>query len=207
MGVAIFASGSGSNFEALVNHSRRHSWTSEIRLLVCNRPGAGVIKRAERLKIPVIVRSPKEFPDKASYEKWLLRQLQEHEIEWIVLAGYMRLIGPTLLEAYPNRIINIHPSLLPAFPGKDAILRAYRHPVCVSGVTVHLVDEGMDTGRILAQVPVPIEKEDTLETFEEKIHQAEHQLYPEVVQKWISGELGIPTDLKEEEHWQTQSAH
>lgn len=191
MGVAVFASGNGSNFEALVHHSRKHAWADEIRLLFCDRPGAGVIGRAERLKIPAIQRSPKEFADKASYERWLLGVLKEHGIDRIVLAGYMRLIGPTLLEAYPDRIINIHPSLLPAFPGKDAILKAYCHPVCVSGVTVHLVDEGMDTGRILAQVPVSIEKGDTLETFEEKMHQAEHRLYPEVVQKWIAGEIGI----------------
>ncbi|MBA4601062.1 phosphoribosylglycinamide formyltransferase [Thermoactinomyces sp. AMNI-1] len=191
MGIAVFASGNGSNFEVLVNHSRQNKWIYPISLLVCDRPGAGVLKRAERLNIPVLSESPKQYPDKGAYEKRILEHLKAHQIKRIVLAGYMRLIGPTLLEAYPDQIINIHPSLLPAFPGKNAIEKAFVHPVCVSGVTVHLVDQGMDTGPILAQVPVEIERGDTLEIFEQKIHQAEHRLYPETVQKWIAGEIGL----------------
>lgn len=190
MGIAVFASGSGSNFEALVNHSRKNRWADPICLLVCDCPGAGVLKRAERLQVPILCRSPKQFADKKAYETWILDHLKAYQVKKIVLAGYMRLIGSTLLEAYPDQIINIHPSLLPAFPGKNAIEKAFRHPVCVSGVTVHLVDEGMDTGPILAQVPVEIERDDTLESFEQKIHQAEHRLYPETVQKWIAGEIG-----------------
>lgn len=190
MGIAVFASGSGSNFEALVRHSRQNRWAEPISLLVCDRPGAGVLKRAEQLDVPILCQSPKQFPDKKAYEEWILDHLKARQIKKIVLAGYMRLIGPVLLAAYPDQIINIHPSLLPAFPGKNALEKAFMHPVCVSGVTVHLVDEGMDTGPILAQVPVEIEKDDTLETYEQKIHQVEHRLYPETVQKWISEEIG-----------------
>lgn len=195
MGIAVFASGDGSNFEALVNHSRQNRWADPISLLVCDRPGAGVLKRAERLNVPFLCRSPKQFPNKKAYEMWVLDHLKAYRIKRIVLAGYMRLIGSTLLEAYPNQIINIHPSLLPAFPGKNAIEKAFAHPVCVSGITVHLIDEGMDTGPILAQVSVEIHPEDTLEAFEQKIHQAEHCLYPKTVQKWISGEMA-PRQVK-----------
>ncbi len=189
MGIAVFASGNGSNFEALVNHSRQNRWVEPISLLVCDQPKAGVLKRAERLNVPFLCQSPKQFPDKKAYEMWILEHLKAYRIKKIVLAGYMRLIGTTLLEAYSDQIINIHPSLLPAFPGKNAIEKAFMHPVCVSGVTVHLVDEGMDTGPILAQVPVEIHQDDTLESVEQKIHQVEHCLYPKTVQKWVSGEI------------------
>ncbi|TCW36149.1 phosphoribosylglycinamide formyltransferase [Laceyella sacchari] len=195
MSIAVFASGSGSNFERLVEVSRDQKWPVPIRLLVCDKPGAKVLERAERLGIPAVCVSPKTFADKAAYETFVLAELDKHGIEWIVLAGYMRLIGSTLLDAYPWRIVNIHPSLLPAFPGKDAIGQAFAYGVKVSGVSVHLVDEEMDTGPLLAQVPVLLEEDDDLESFTTKIHQAEHRLYPEVVYRWITGAIKTP-DMK-----------
>ena len=123
----------------------------------------------------------KEFENKAAYEKALLQLLQEQQIDLIVLAGYMRIIGQTLLSYYSNRILNIHPSLLPSFPGLHGIKDAYEYGVKVTGVTVHLVDDGVDTGPIIAQEPVMILPEDTLESLEEKIHQTEHRLYPKVL--------------------------
>jgi phosphoribosylglycinamide formyltransferase-1 len=192
MSIAVFASGSGSNFEALVNRSRKEDWPVPVSLLICDRPGAGVLGRAARLGVPAVSVLPREFPDKAAYEREVLRILRERNIEWIVLAGYMRLIGETLLEAYPWRIINIHPSLLPAFPGKNAIEQAFYHPVKVSGVTVHFVDAGMDTGPIIAQEPVRIEEGDNLERFAEKIHATEHRLLPEVIRKLITGAIRPP---------------
>ncbi|MFC7440751.1 phosphoribosylglycinamide formyltransferase [Laceyella putida] len=192
MSIAVFASGSGSNFQTLVEESRRQQWPLPIRLLVCDKPGAKVLERAEQLGVPAVSVSPKEFVDKAAFEAFLLSELSKHQIEWIVLAGYMRLIGSTLLEAYPWRIVNIHPSLLPAFPGKNAIEQAVEYGVKVSGVTVHFVDAGMDTGPIIAQVPVQLDEQDNVESFAAKIHQAEHRLYPEVVYRLITGAVTAP---------------
>ncbi|MBA4543353.1 MULTISPECIES: phosphoribosylglycinamide formyltransferase [Thermoactinomyces] len=187
MAIAVFASGNGSNFQALVESSRRENWPLPISLLICDRPGAKVLDRARACEVEAICVNPKAFPDKKAYEESVLAHLRQRKIEWIVLAGYMRLIGPTLLQAFPKRIVNIHPSLLPAFPGLNAIEKAFSYPVKVSGVTVHYVDEGIDTGPILAQQPVAIEEGDTLESFERKIHLAEHQLYPRVIQALIDG--------------------
>lgn len=185
MSIAVFASGSGSNFEKLVAASRKQNWHIPISVLICDKPGAKVIERAKRLGIPFYVFPPKEYEHKVAFEQDILEVLKRYHVSWIVLAGYMRLIGTTLLTAYPRKIVNLHPSLLPAFPGLDAIGQAYRHPVKVTGVTVHYVDEGLDTGPIIAQEAVKIEEKDTLETLTEKIHQVEHQLYPKVVYQLI----------------------
>ncbi|WP_124726508.1 phosphoribosylglycinamide formyltransferase [Staphylospora marina] len=192
MSIAVFASGSGSNFEELVHRSREENWPEQVTLLVCDKPGAGVLERADRLGVPARVFEPKSYPDKAAYERDVLALLTERGIRWVVLAGYMRLVGPTLLKAYPWRIINLHPSLLPAFKGKQAIEQAFHHPVKISGVTVHFVDEGLDTGPIIDQLPVRIEPADTLERFAEKIHRAEHELLPRTVRRLITGEIPLP---------------
>ena len=180
--IAIFASGNGSNFEAIVTAAQSGKLRVNPTLLVCDKPGAGVISRAESKGVEALVVSPKAYPDMAACEADILAELQKRDIRFLVLAGYMRLVGKTLLGAYPNQIVNIHPSLLPLFPGTDAIRRAYESGALETGVTVHYVDEGMDTGPVIAQHRVPIEKDDTLKSLEEKIHKAEHQLYIETLQ-------------------------
>ncbi|SFJ45540.1 phosphoribosylglycinamide formyltransferase-1 [Thermoflavimicrobium dichotomicum] len=195
MSIAVFASGSGSNFQSLVETARREQWPMDISLLICDKPGAKVLERAKNLEVPAYPFNPKSYPSKADYEREVLALLEQYQIQWIVLAGYMRLIGPTLLQAYGGRIVNIHPSLLPAFPGKNAIEQAFHYPVKVSGVTVHFVDEGMDTGPIIAQVPVEIAEEDTIGTFTQKIQQVEHWLYPKVVYDLIIGKVTSPVSL------------
>lgn len=173
--IAVFASGSGSNFQAIAESIERGELNARIELVVTDKPGAFVVTRAQQFNIPVLELAPKTFASKAHYEQAIVDALQEKSIEWVVLAGYMRLIGETLLTAFPNRIVNIHPSLLPSFPGKDAIGQAVEHGVKVTGVTVHFVDAGMDTGPIIAQVAVDVagSREET----ETRIHQAEHKLY------------------------------
>ncbi|MBB5355713.1 phosphoribosylglycinamide formyltransferase-1 [Anoxybacillus mongoliensis] len=185
--IAIFASGSGTNFQAIVDAVKKGDIQAEVALLVCDRPHAKVIERAIREHVPVFVFNPKQYETKQQFEREILQQLQQKEIDWIVLAGYMRLIGPTLLHVYPNKIINIHPSLLPAFPGKDAIGQAYRYGVKVTGVTVHYVDEGMDTGPIIAQRALYIDDGEPLESVERRIHEIEHTLYPQVIQQLLMG--------------------
>lgn len=178
--IAVFASGSGSNFQAIAEAIHDGQLNASIELVVTDKPGAFVVTRANNFNIPVLELAPKTYESKSAYETAIVEALQEKEIEWIVLAGYMRLIGDTLLAAYSNRIVNIHPSLLPSFPGKDAIGQAMAHGVKVTGVTVHYVDEGMDTGAIIAQAAVEV-VENNREATEARIHAVEHQLYAQTL--------------------------
>lgn len=185
--MAIFASGNGSNFQVLIDAVRNGDLQAEVSLLVCDRPGAYVIERAVQEGVSQFVFQPKSYQDKAEYERKILGFLEGLEVDLIVLAGYMRLIGPTLLQAYEGKIINIHPSLLPAFPGKDAIGQALAAGVSQTGVTVHYVDAGMDTGEIIAQQSVEVLPGETRETLQDKIQQVEHELYPTVVKMLLNG--------------------
>jgi len=184
--IAVFASGNGSNFQSIVDHMKEGKLNALLAILVCDKPGAKVIERAKNAGIPSFVFNPKDYQKKSDFEKEILNQLKKHEIDLVVLAGYMRLIGPTLLTDYEGKIINIHPSLLPSFPGKNAIEQALEAGVKITGVTIHYVDEGMDTGPIIAQRAVEISEEDNAETLAKKIHEVEHTFYPEVIQKWIN---------------------
>jgi phosphoribosylglycinamide formyltransferase-1 len=192
MNIAVFASGSGSN-AAAINEAIGAGRLSGVRfcLLITDKPQAAVVERMNRAGIPVFSFVPKDYADKAAYETAVLEELKKHDVDLIVLAGYMRLIGPTLLRAYPNRIINLHPSLLPAFPGKDAIGQALAAGVKVTGITVHFVDEGMDTGPIIAQEPLRLNGSESAEELAARIHQLEHQLLPQVIQWLADGRVAI----------------
>jgi phosphoribosylglycinamide formyltransferase 1 len=179
---AVFASGTGSNFEAIMEAG---DLSCDIVLLICDKPGATVIQKAEKYQIPTFVFSPKDYVSKEEYEKDLVKKLKEANISWVFLAGYMRIVGSTLLQAFEGRIINIHPSLLPDYPGKDAIGQAYLAGVKTTGVTVHFIDAGIDTGPIIAQEIVEVQENETLESLEEKIHHVEHQLYPKVIREIV----------------------
>ncbi|MTD41771.1 phosphoribosylglycinamide formyltransferase [Erwinia sp. CPCC 100877] len=186
MKLAIFASGSGSNFQAIAEAVQKQQLAAEIVLLFCDQKAAHVLQRAAALQIPAVAFSPKDFDSKEQYEAAILQLLEEKEVELIVLAGYMRIIGATLLSRFANRMINIHPSLLPSFPGTHGIQDAFEAGVAETGVTIHYVDAGVDTGPIIAQERVAITAEDTLATLTEKIHAIEHRLYPIVLQKLIT---------------------
>lgn len=178
--VAVFASGGGTNFENLVHASYQDA---QIKLLVCDKEHAKVIDRALRLGIPYVYVNPKAFPSKEEYETKILTYLIQYEIDVIALAGYMRFIGSVLLKAYPNRIINLHPAYLPAFPGAHSIQEAYDAKVAYSGVTLHYVDEGIDTGTIIHQEKVYIQEDWDIETFETAIHTLEYTLFPVILDK------------------------
>ncbi|HEU4964420.1 MAG TPA: phosphoribosylglycinamide formyltransferase [Bacilli bacterium] len=186
---AIFASGGGSNAQALIDAVRAGEIPGELACIVCDKPGAQVIERALRVGIPALVYTPKKFETKALYEARVVHDLRAHGVDYIVLAGYMRLCGPTLLEAYGGKTINLHPSLLPLFPGKDAIGDALAAGVKYTGVTVHFIDEGMDTGPIIRQETVMIDPQDTRETLAPKIHAVEHRLLPEVTAQLLRGDI------------------
>ncbi|MCT1903559.1 phosphoribosylglycinamide formyltransferase [Oceanobacillus sojae] len=178
--ISVFASGTGSNFDAMMQDEKI---ADSIVLLVCDKPGAAVVAKAEKFGVATLVLDPKSYPTKQEYEKVIYEKLQALEVEWIFLAGYMRLIGETLLSHYEGRIINIHPSNLPDFPGKDAIGQAYRAGVSETGVTVHYVDEGMDTGPIIAQEQIEMIPDETEEQLKTRIQAVEHRLYPNVIKQ------------------------
>jgi len=184
--LAVFASGNGTNFTALQQAIATRSIPAEIVLLVCDHEDAPVLKRAQAVNIPVLVVNFKHYANKAAAEAIMLTALQAHQVEAVLLAGYMRIIGPTLLAAYPHHIINLHPALLPKFPGRHGIEDAFAAGVTETGVTIHYIDAGIDTGQIIAQRTVPVEATDTVETLATRIHQVEHQFYPDVLQSLIN---------------------
>lgn len=187
--IAVFASGSGTNFEVIAKQAKEGHIACEIALLICDQPDAKVIEKAKKYNIPVFAFRAKGYPSKTVFEEEILDELTRLKVDWIFLAGYMRLIGKTLLEAYQGKIINIHPSLLPAFPGKDAVGQALQAKASTTGVTVHYVDEGMDTGPIIAQEKVAISTMDTEQTLHKKIQQVEHRLYPQVIRRLLREDL------------------
>lgn len=175
--IAIFASGNGTNFESLM----KADLPMNVLLVVSDNPDAYVIKRAEKYHVPVFITKSGKGITKIDREKLILNKLNELNISAIILAGYMKIIGETLLDQFPQKIINIHPALLPNFQGKQGILDAYNAKVDKTGVTIHFVDAGIDTGEIIAQVKVKRYSDDTLEYLEMRVHEAEHQLYPETI--------------------------
>lgn len=191
MKVAIFASGNGSNFEAIAGSDELRNLGLEIELLICDQPGAHVIKRAEKYHIPVFVNQLSDYANRGEYEQAIIDKLAPLKIEYILLAGYMRVVTPVLLGAYPNRIINIHPSLLPKYSGLEAIERTYAANEPVTGVTIHYIDEGVDTGPIIKQMKVVRLKNDTEASLESRIHQTEHQMYRTVVRDLLIKNNGV----------------
>lgn len=183
--MAVFASGNGSNFQALYEATQDGRLDADIALVVTDKPSAFVLERAKQAGVPAFSFTPRDYASKQAYEEMLVGKLEEAGVEWLALAGFMRLVGPVLLTAYENRIVNIHPSVLPAFPGKDAIGQTLEAGAEEAGVTVHFVDEGMDTGTIIAQRSFPMNGQDRA-AVERKIHEIEHQLYPDSLQQLFS---------------------
>lgn len=182
--IAIFASGNGGNFEAIATGCSDGAISAEAALCVCDKPGAKVCERAERLGVPLLAFNPKDFSNKEAFETMIADRLDAERIDLVALAGYMRIIGPTLLKRYGGRIINIHPALLPAFPGAHGIADAFAYGVKVYGVTIHYVDHTVDGGKIIAQEALPYDGDDINE-LEEQIHCIEHRLYVETIEKLI----------------------
>lgn len=183
--VAIFASGNGSNFQAIIDNVRDGKIKIEVPLLIVDKENAYALERAKQSGVDAYYINPKAYASKEEYERVILEYLRKYDIDFIALAGYMRLIGDVLLDAYEGRMVNIHPALLPSFKGKDAIEQAYNFGCKVMGITIHYVDKGMDSGKIIAQDSFRLEKDDTLEIAEAKIHALEHRLYPEVLKELL----------------------
>lgn len=187
--ISVFASGNGTNFEAIEKAIEEHRiHDARIVLLIVDHKDAPVIDRARRLQVPYAIVERKDYESKEKYEEHILALLKAKEVEWIFLAGYMKIIEHTLLDAYPNRIINIHPALLPAFKGAHAIQDSYDYGVKVFGITIHYVSKELDGGKIIAQKAFEYTEGESVEEVETRIHALEHALYPAVVEKLLHEE-------------------
>jgi phosphoribosylglycinamide formyltransferase-1 len=185
--LAVLASGQGTNFEALALAAARDGLGGRIAMLASDRADAPALERARRHGIEALHLSPGRFRTRLEDERPWIEALRARGVDTIVLAGFMRRLHAPFLGAFPGRILNIHPSLLPSFPGLDAIRQAWEHGVRVTGCTVHLVEDGLDSGPILAQTAVEVRDDDTLESLERRIHEAEHRLYPDTVRRFLGG--------------------
>lgn len=179
--IAVFCSGNGSNLEALFQAESKGLLKAEIALVVCDRPEAFAIVRANRRKKPVFLAEYQYFKTREDYEKAVVGVLKKKRIGLVVLAGFMRILTPYFLKQYAGRVVNVHPSLLPAFKGAHAIRDAFQYGAKVTGVTVHLVTNELDGGPIILQEAVSIQPRETLKSLEARIHKVEHQLYPRAV--------------------------
>lgn len=179
--IAVFASGSGTNFETILQHIEDGSLPVQCQCLIVDKEQAYARTRAQQHQIEDYYFNPKSYPNKEEYEKDILKVLKDKNVDLIVLSGYMRFIGKVLLEAYPKAIINLHPAYLPEFPGAHSIQDAFEAGVSQTGVTVHYVDEGVDTGPIIRQERVPIDPNWNLETLEEHVHAMEYDLFWQVI--------------------------
>ncbi len=191
MRVGVLASGSGSNFQALVDALNVDGSPARVEVLVCNVPGAAVLQRAAKAGVPSVLAPHRESPSREAYDLRLVELLRTHAIELVCLAGYLRLVSPVFLRAFPGRVLNLHPALLPSFPGLHAVRQALDAGVRVTGCTVHFVDEGTDTGPIIAQAAVAVRPGDDEASLGARVQTEEHRLYPAVVSAIARGQVEL----------------
>lgn len=189
--VGVLASGSGSNFQALVDALNVSGSSATVCLLICNVPGAKVIERAANAKIECVTLDHKRFASREAFDLAVAAEVERRAIDLICLAGYMRLLTPAFLDRFPGRVINVHPALLPSFPGLHAPRQALQYGVAMAGCTVHFVDSGTDTGPIIAQAAVPILPGDDEATLTTRIQREEHRLFPAVVRAIAGGRVSL----------------
>lgn len=192
MNIAVLASGRGTNFEAIVKTFRKEKFKKAcIKILITDREDAPVRERARRLKIKEVFIDPEKFSSGEEFDRAVIDILSQERIEVVILAGFMRILSPYFVKKFKHRILNIHPSLLPAFKGRDAIERAYKYGVKVTGVTIHFVDEKIDHGPIILQGVVKIRGDESIEKLEKRIHRLEHRLYPQAIKLLVEKRLKI----------------
>jgi phosphoribosylglycinamide formyltransferase-1 len=179
--IAVLISGRGSNLQAVIDAVAQGTLDAEIAVVASNRGGAAGLDRARAAGIETLTIPHRDYPTRDGFEDALVRELRARRISLICLAGFMRLLGRTFLDAFPNAILNIHPSLLPSFPGVDAQTQALRHGVKIAGATVHFVTGELDGGPIIRQSAVPVDDDDTPETLAARILEEEHRIYPEAI--------------------------
>ncbi len=189
--LGVLASGGGTNLQSLIDCCTDNSLTAEIAIVISNNPDAGALSRAKKAGIKTCCINHRDFDKRAAFDNRVVQQLQESGVELVVLAGFMRIVGPIFLEAFPQQIINIHPALLPAFPGLHVQQQAIDYGARFSGCTVHFVDNGVDTGPIILQAVVPVLEEDRVDDLAARILVEEHKIYPQAIQLFAEGRLQI----------------
>ena len=191
MNIAVFVSGSGTNLQAIVDMVKRGYIKAKIALVVSDNKEAYALNRAQKAGIETLVLDPEDFKSREEFDKEIIRNLKKHDVELIALAGYMRLLTPYFIKEYRNRILNVHPALLPSFKGKNGVKDALDYGVKFSGCTVHFVDDSVDSGPIITQAAVPILDNDTPDTLAARILKEEHRIYTEAINLVLSGKYRI----------------
>jgi phosphoribosylglycinamide formyltransferase 1 len=183
--LGILASGNGSNLEAIAQAIAQQNLPAQIQVLIYNNPNAVAVERADRLGIPRVLLNHRDFASRESLDEAIVTTLHQHQVEWVIMAGWMRVVTPVLIDAFPHQILNIHPSLLPSFPGIRAIEQALAAGVKITGCTVHRVIAAVDSGEILIQAAVPVLPGDTAETLGKRIQVQEHVIFPKAI-AWVA---------------------
>jgi phosphoribosylglycinamide formyltransferase-1 len=189
--IGVLASGRGSNFQSIMDEIESDRLKAEIVLLITDNPSAFAIERAKKHGIEYLVAQPKKYRSRDDYFTRIADDLKKKNVELVVLAGFMKIVGKPLIDAFPNRIMNIHPALLPSFPGLHSQKQALDYGAKISGCSVHFVDEGMDTGPIIIQASVPVFQNDTEEILSERILKYEHRIYPEAIRLFSEGKIKV----------------
>ena len=191
IGIGVLVSGSGSNLQSLIDHIEGGRLDAEIRMVISNNPDAFALQRCCKHRLPAAVIDHREFHTREDFDRCVIAKLRAADVELVVMAGFMRILSPEFFRAFPRRIMNIHPALLPSFPGTNVQKKAVEYGVKFSGCTVHFADEGVDTGPIIIQSVVPVYEDDTADTLAARILTEEHRIYPQAIQYYAEGRIEI----------------
>jgi phosphoribosylglycinamide formyltransferase-1 len=191
VGIGVLVSGGGSNLQSIIDHTEAGTLDAEIRIVISNNPDALALERCRKHRICSVVVDHRQFDTRESYDRRTISILESSGVELVVMAGFMRILSPEFFRAFPRRIMNIHPALLPAFPGIHVQRKAIEYGVKFAGCTVHFADEGVDTGPIIIQSVVPVFEDDTADTLSARILKEEHRIYPQAIQYYAEGRIEI----------------
>ena len=191
VGIGVLVSGGGSNLQSIIDHIEGGTLDAEIKVVLSNNPDAYALERCRKHKISSVVIDHRRFDCRENYDRRAIAILESSSVELVVMAGFMRILSPEFFRAFPQRIINIHPALLPAFPGMHVQQKALEYGVKFAGCTVHFADEGIDTGPIIIQSVVPVYEDDTTDTLSTRILKEEHRIYPQAIQYYAEGRIVI----------------
>ena len=189
--IGVLVSGSGSNFQSIIDSMENGTLDVDIKVVISNDPAAFALKRAEKHNIPSVVVDHRDFPDRELFDREMIDVLNTYGVELVIMAGFMRILTPQFIKAFPMRIMNIHPAILPSFQGIHAQERAFEYGVKFSGCTVHFADDGVDTGPIIIQSIVPVYDDDTVDSLQQRILREEHKIFPQAIQFYVEDKLEI----------------
>ncbi len=189
--IGVLVSGNGSNFQSIIDQTENGNLDAVIKVVICNIPDAYALERAKEHNIPSVIIENKDFKDRGKFDEKMIEILKSYSVELVIMAGFMRILTPLFVKAFPMRIMNIHPAILPSFQGTHAQERAFDYGVKFSGCSVHFADESVDTGPVIIQSVVPVYDDDTADTLQERILKEEHRIFPQAIQFYAEGKLEV----------------